>query len=151
MDQTRANQQSTQPPILSTNQDTTQDTTPTPVTKRTHNAYVALHHVTGLVQSDQTGRFPTVSSKCKNYIMVLYDYDTNYIHKAPLKTRSGPDIIAAYQTIHAFLVSRGMQTKIQRLNNEASTALLQLLTDHHIDNQLAPLMPIGAMRQNAPS
>jgi hypothetical protein len=109
---------------LATTQDTTQYTTPTLITERMHNNYFAMHHVTGLVQSDQTGRFPTVSSKGN--------------HAEPLKPRSGPDIIAAYQAINALHLSRGMHPKFQRLDNEASTALLQFLTNQHIDAQLAP-------------
>jgi hypothetical protein len=33
----------------------------------------------GQIYTDQTGRFPVVSSKGNKYIMILYDYDSNAI------------------------------------------------------------------------
>jgi hypothetical protein len=33
----------------------------------------------GQIYTDQTGRFPMVSSKGDKYIMILYDYDSNAI------------------------------------------------------------------------
>jgi hypothetical protein len=50
----------------------------------------------GQIYTDQTGRFPVVSSKGNKYIMILYDYDSNaminYSHSrnppcAPARTR----------------------------------------------------------------
>ena len=36
---------------------------------------------------DLPGRFPVTSARGHNYIFVLYDYDTNYIHAVPIKSR----------------------------------------------------------------
>jgi hypothetical protein len=39
----------------------------------------------GQMYTDQTGRFPVVSSKGNTYIMILYDYDRNSILAQPIK------------------------------------------------------------------
>ena len=41
--------------------------------------------VSGQIFSDQTGRFPRVSSRGDRAVMVLYDYDSNFILTDPLK------------------------------------------------------------------
>jgi hypothetical protein len=41
----------------------------------------------GQIYTDQTDRFPVVSSKWNKYIMVLYDYDSNAILAKPIKNR----------------------------------------------------------------
>jgi hypothetical protein len=44
----------------------------------------------GQIYTDQTGRFPVVSSKGNKYIMILYDYDSNAILAQPIKDRTAP-------------------------------------------------------------
>jgi hypothetical protein len=44
----------------------------------------------GQIYTDQTGRFPMMSSKGKKYIMVLYEYDGNIILAEPIKNRTAP-------------------------------------------------------------
>jgi hypothetical protein len=132
MHQTRANIQSTkQPPSNS-------DSSSTPIHVRTHEIFVDIHPATGKVQSDQTGRFTTTSTSGNSYLMVIYGYDSNFIHVEPLKSRSGPCILTAYKTAHHLFTSRGFQPRLQRLDNEASTALLQFMASNNIDVQLSP-------------
>jgi hypothetical protein len=51
----------------------------------------------GQIYTDQTGRFPVVSSKGNKYIMILYDYDSNAILAQPIKDRTAPEILKAFQ------------------------------------------------------
>jgi hypothetical protein len=44
----------------------------------------------GQIYTDQTGRFPVVSSKGNKYIMILYDYDSNVILEKPIKDCTAP-------------------------------------------------------------
>jgi hypothetical protein len=39
----------------------------------------------GQIYTDQTVRFPVVSSKGNKYVMILYDYDSNAILAQPIK------------------------------------------------------------------
>ena len=135
LDQTRANQRSTKP---SPPPETDPDTRPEPTPDRSHAVFVDVHHVTGALASDQTGRFLVPSSAGHQYHMVLYEYDSNYIHAIPLRSRTGPDILAAFQSGHQLLLSRGLKPQLHRLDNEASTSLLQYLSENHIDAQLTP-------------
>jgi hypothetical protein len=78
------------------------------------------------------------SSQGNNYLLVLYDYDTNFIFATPFKNRTAKCILAAYQTVHQRLCNAGRTPKLQRLDNECSTILKTFLTDNDIDYQLVP-------------
>jgi hypothetical protein len=51
----------------------------------------------GQIYTDQTGRFPVVSRKGNKYIMILYDYDSNAILAQPIKDRTAPELLKAFQ------------------------------------------------------
>jgi hypothetical protein len=53
----------------------------------------------GQIYTDQTGRFPVVSSKGNNYIMILYDYDSNAILAQPIKNRTAPELLRAFKVM----------------------------------------------------
>jgi hypothetical protein len=135
MDQTGANIQSTKQPSHPSIKPH-DDSSPTPISSRTHEVFVAIQAATGKV--DQTGRFTTTSTSGNSYLVIIYDYDSNFIHVEPLKSRSGPYILAAYQAAHTLFTSRGFQPRLQRLDNEASNALLQFMATNSIDIQLSP-------------
>jgi hypothetical protein len=63
--------------------------------------YVKAIETTGQIYTDQTGRFPTTSSRGNKYIMILYDYDSNDILAEPLKAKSEGEMIRAYTKLHA--------------------------------------------------
>ena len=152
LDQTRQHQRSTKrvpaPPMcpsanlspLSLSDDPTADTFPAAPKDgaRTHFCYAAVHQATGQIYTDQTGRFVTPSSSGNNYILVLYDYDSNFIMPIPMKSRSAEHILAAYETGHQRLCAAGLRPQLQRLDNEASTILKQFMRSQEIDYQLVP-------------
>jgi hypothetical protein len=72
----------------------------------------------GQISTDQTGRFPVVSSKGNKYIMVLYDYDGNAILAEPIKNRTSAELLRAFQVLENKLTARGLQPKLMRLGNE---------------------------------
>jgi hypothetical protein len=53
----------------------------------------------GQLYTDQTGRLPVVSNKGNKYIMILYDYDSNAILAQPIKDRTAPKLLRAFQVI----------------------------------------------------
>jgi hypothetical protein len=53
----------------------------------------------GQIYTDETGRFPVVLSKGNKYIMILYDYDSNAILAQPIKDRTAPHLLKAFQFI----------------------------------------------------
>lgn len=70
-----------------------------------HQHFFATVTGTGKIYTDQTRRFPVTSSRGNQYVLVLYDYDTNAILTEPLKNRTGGKILRAYQHLHSYLTS----------------------------------------------
>jgi hypothetical protein len=92
----------------------------------------------GQIYTDQTGRFPVVSSKGNKYIMILYDYDSNAILAQPIKDRTDPELLRAFQDVEQELVSRGLKPKLMKLDNEASKLLKMYVHQQNITFQLVP-------------
>ncbi|KAI2502231.1 hypothetical protein MHU86_12203 [Fragilaria crotonensis] len=149
LDQTRKNQRSTKtapplpalPPPDAEFSDEEADAFPVsdPDNARSHHCYTAIvDAASGQIYSDQTGKFIVASSTGNNYILVVYDYDSNSILVEPMRSRTGPCILAAFTVIHARLVAAGLRPQLQRLDNECSEALKSFLTKEAIKFQLVP-------------
>jgi hypothetical protein len=91
----------------------------------------------GQIYTDQTGRFPMLSSKGNKYIMILYDYDRNAIMAQPIK-KNCPELLRAFQVMEQELVARGLKPKLVKLDNEASKLLKTYLHEQNITFQLVP-------------
>jgi hypothetical protein len=52
--------------------------------------------------------------------MILYDYDSNAILAQPIKDRTAPELLKAFQVMEQELVARGLTPKLMKLDNEAS-------------------------------
>jgi hypothetical protein len=102
---------------------------------------------TGQIYTDQTGRFPVVTSKENKYIMVLYDYDSNAILAQPIKNRTAPELLKAFQFMEQELVAKGLKPKLMKLDNEASQLLKDYLYKQEIASQLVP--PYSHRRNSA--
>jgi hypothetical protein len=92
----------------------------------------------GQIYTDQTGRFPVVSSNGNKYIMILYDYDINAILAQPIKDRTAPELLKAFQIVEQELVARGLKPKLMKLDSEASKILKAYLHQQDIPFQLVP-------------
>jgi hypothetical protein len=119
---------------------------PEPAALKTHFLYADCQPATGQIYTDPTGRFLVPSVSGNSYILVVYDYDINFIHAEPMKNRTKEVILAVYQRVISLLKSRGLQPKVQKLNNEALQILQQYMVEEHIDFQL---VPPGLHRRNA--
>jgi hypothetical protein len=100
----------------------------------------------GQIYTDQTGRFPVVSSKGNTYIMILYDYDSNASLAQPIKDRTAPELLRAFQVMEQEVVARGLKPKLMKLDNEASKLLKTYL---HQQNITFKLVPPYSHRRNA--
>ncbi len=75
------------------------------------------------MHSDQTGHFPATSSKGNQYIMVLVEFDGNYIDAEPMKNKSEGSIIKAYLILWTRLTELGTVQPITHiLDNKVSEA-----------------------------
>ena len=75
---------------------------------RTNIVLVSMFRPSKLIYSDLTGRLPVKSARGNQYIFLLYNYDSNTIHVRPLRSRTGTAIVAAYDSIYAYLCARGL-------------------------------------------
>jgi hypothetical protein len=101
----------------------------------------------GQIYTDQTGRFPVVSSKGNKYIMILYDYESNAILAQTIKDRTAPELLRAFQVMEQELVARGLKPKLMKLDNEASKLLKTYLHQQNITFQVVP--PYSHRRNSA--
>jgi hypothetical protein len=102
---------------------------------------------TSQIYTDLTGRFPTTSISGKNYILIMYDYDSNSFLSAPMKNRGDKDMVRDFDLLVQSLIIHGLKPSLQRLENEACLALRNYLTKQGIDYQLAS--PYILRRNNA--
>ena len=97
--------------------------------------FMEIIHCQGDIATDQTGAFPHKSSSGNQYIMVLYAYDPNAMLVAPLKNRTGAELIRTYKIFHERLTIRGFRPKLQRLANEASIQMKETMKLLDVDFQ----------------
>ena len=86
-----------------------------------------------LVYSDQTGKFPTTSSRGNKYLMVLYYTNGSYIMMEPMKSRHENEMIRAHKVLIERLKSRGFYPKKQMLDNEISKAYEKAIKEQGIE------------------
>jgi hypothetical protein len=91
--------------------------------------------------------FQAVSGKGNTCNMILYDYDSNVILAQPIKDRTAPELLRAFQFMEQELVNRGIKPKLMKLDNEASTLLKDYLHQQDITFQLVP--PYSHRRNSA--
>jgi hypothetical protein len=113
------------------------DITPEATNVKTHQVFAAMVDV-GKVYGDLTGRFPIQSSSGHQYILTLYDYDSNIISTEPMKNRINKEMIWAYTSLHKKLVNAVLKPELQVMDNEFSAAFWKYLADEHIALQLVP-------------
>jgi hypothetical protein len=70
--------------------------------------------------------------------MVLYEYDGNEILAEPIKNRTAPELMRAFQAMEKKLTARGLGPKLMKLDNEASQFLKSYFHDNNIAFQLVP-------------
>ena len=96
---------------------------------------VAIHitvvEPSDFLATDLTGRFPTISSRGYNYIIVCYIYDKNVIIVRPMKNRSVAEHIRVYQEIFGYLEKRGLLPASHKMDNACPQELKDIIVDQH--------------------
>jgi hypothetical protein len=92
----------------------------------------------GKTYTDQTGRFPVISSRGNVSIMILYEYDENAIMDESIKNNKAEELVGSFQVMEQKFSSRGLTPKRMTLDNEASKLLKEYLHYQEINFQLAP-------------
>jgi hypothetical protein len=68
--------------------------------------------------------------------MILYDYDISASMAQPIKDRTAPELLRAFQVMEQELVARGLKPKLMKLDNEASKLFKTYLNQQNITFQL---------------
>ena len=100
-----------------------------------HNEVV--FELNGMIFTAQTGRFHSVSQKGNQYTMVLYNYDSNAILAKGCKSQTGTELTATYDKLYQRLIKAGIVPVIQRIDNEVSKILIELIESKKLAYQLA--------------
>eukprot|EP00804_Cyclotella_cryptica_P020437 CCRYP_014425-RA/>CCRYP_014425-RA protein AED:0.04 eAED:0.02 QI:0/0/0/1/1/1/2/0/1218 len=103
-----------------------------------HDIFVKTYDTRDTVYSDQTGKFPHVSSRGNRYQMILYHTDSNSIWVEPTKNRTEGERILARTRALSRMRACGLSPKRQVLDNEASAAFKQAILDSGMTYQLVP-------------
>ena len=78
-----------------------------------------------------------MSIRGNEYILIVYDFDSNAILAEALNSRRGGEIKRAWKKIHTKLKNRGVAPNIYVLDNKCSSDLKLAMTDKNVDWQLA--------------
>jgi hypothetical protein len=111
-----------------------------PQNLRTHAVFVTIMTATDLRKSysDQTGKFPVQSSRGHNYVMILYEYDSNAILSKPIQNRTAGELTKAWTALHCKLQDNGYAPEIHILDNECSDELKKAFKKYNVDFQRVP-------------
>ena len=93
---------------------------------------------TNKLYSDLTGKFVCRSFRGNQYLLIIYDYDSNTILQEPLKNRTAGEIKCAWSFIHAKPSAAGVAPSLYILDNEISTELKTKIEKNNIQFQLVP-------------
>jgi hypothetical protein len=107
---------------------------------KSHQCFTSVvsFKTTAKAYSDQTGRFPYTSSRGNQYLMIVYDYDSNAILQEPLKNRTAGELTRAWSTMHQRLSRGGSSPNIYILDNEFAMDLRSSMEKYNVTYQLVP-------------
>ena len=108
-----------------------------PDNKKIKLVYMTVKLAEDWMASDQTGRFPRVSSRGKEYIAVFYIYDPNFIKGVPIKSRSKENMLESYKHIYKYCEERGFKPILHRMDNETSELVEDFIKEQNAEVQYA--------------
>ena len=99
--------------------------------KRTNMVVYSLvgNNKSGKAYIDLTGRFPFISKRGNQYILVAYNYDGNYISAEVVKNRESASLEKAWKIINGDFDKAGIAPETYIVDNEASMELKQAMTE----------------------
>ena len=100
--------------------------------------------------SDQTGKFPHMSTRGNQYVFTMYDYDANAILLEPLISKQSKEIAEVFTTCHNRLTLHGHKITLHILDNECGEYLKLASTRHKLNMNWFHRICIEEMLQSAP-
>ena len=77
--------------------------------------------------SDQTGRFPCVSSRGNKHLMVVCFHDANVTLIGPIKNRTGNELTSTLELLFELLEERDFKPKFHMMNNEVAVNIIKMI------------------------
>ena len=102
-----------------------------------HKVSVHITELKNLIIMDLTGRYPITSMRGHKYLLIMIDWDSNYIKIIPVKSRKSHTIVNAYKEGYHWFKDRGFTAQLLKLDNEVSKALITAIGEDDLDYQLA--------------
>ena len=99
---------------------------------------VPITKLTGIIGTDQTGRFPVTSDRGHKYVFILFDVDVNFIYGVPIKSRKTGELIRAFKLAYDELVKCGFKPVLHRLDNETSVDLFAAIREKELTYETVP-------------
>eukprot|EP00804_Cyclotella_cryptica_P011352 CCRYP_016364-RA/>CCRYP_016364-RA protein AED:0.38 eAED:0.38 QI:0/-1/0/1/-1/1/1/0/377 len=100
-----------------------------------HDIFIRTYDTHSTLYTDQTGKFPHLSSQGNRYQMILYHVDSNSIWAEPTKNKTKGELILARNRALQRMKACGIQPTRQVLDNEISAAYK--LRHHRIRHDLS--------------
>eukprot|EP00804_Cyclotella_cryptica_P008878 CCRYP_013090-RA/>CCRYP_013090-RA protein AED:0.15 eAED:0.14 QI:0/0/0/1/1/1/3/0/882 len=103
-----------------------------------HAIFIRTYDTHSTLYTDQTGKFPHLSSQGNRYQMILYHVDSNSIWAEPTKNKTEGELILARNRALQRMKACGIQPTRQVLDNEISAAYKLAITASGMTYQLVP-------------
>eukprot|EP00804_Cyclotella_cryptica_P000161 CCRYP_017462-RB/>CCRYP_017462-RB protein AED:0.41 eAED:0.48 QI:0/0/0/1/0/0/2/0/213 len=103
-----------------------------------HDIFIRTYDSHSTLYTDQTGKFPHLSSQGNQYQMILYHVDSNSIWAEPTKNKTEGELILARNRALQRMKACGIQPTRQVLDNEISAAYKLAITASGMTYQLVP-------------
>ena len=91
-----------------------------------------------MTYSDQTGKFPYRSTRGNEYIMIMYNYDSNAIVAEAVKNRQAKELVQAWEKLFQSINKNNNVTNLFILDNECSGEMKAALNKYKLQFQLVP-------------
>ena len=109
------------------------DRSPAKITQKSNLIFSSCFQATCEIYGDPTGRFVTPLISGNEYILVVYNYDSNTIHVEVFQSRQTVHIIDGYKKILEDLSAHDISPILFTIYNEISTALVNFITTPSLD------------------
>ena len=109
LDQECKNLRSTKLPDSPCTEDPFTDAFPEQVATKSYNCFCRIekHDLQEKPYNDLTGKFLLKSTRGHQYLLIVYDYDSNAIMNHPLKSQNSEDICEAWEACHKKITRHG--------------------------------------------
>eukprot|EP00804_Cyclotella_cryptica_P025841 CCRYP_002710-RA/>CCRYP_002710-RA protein AED:0.44 eAED:0.44 QI:0/-1/0/1/-1/1/1/0/140 len=111
---------------------------PPPTLPQQNDIYIKTYDTSNTLYTDQTGKFPHVSSRGFRYQMILYHIASNSIWVEPTKNRTEGELILARSRALLRTKACNITPRHQVLDNEISAAYRDAITTSAMTYQLVP-------------